>query len=256
MARAAIDLNSDLGEGFGAYRLGEDEELLSVVTSANIACGFHAGDPRTMDATVALCLEKGVALGAHPGYFDLRGFGRREMRADPAEVETDVLYQVGALQAFANARGGRLGHVKPHGALYNQAVSDEALARAIARGIGRASRDLVMVGLATSDAMRSAAAGEGLRYAAEAFADRRYRKDGTLVPRSAKGSVLTEPEEVASQAVAIARDGVVTADSGEAVPLRADTLCLHGDTPHAVVLARAVRDALSEAGIVLRSLSS
>ncbi|HWX23845.1 MAG TPA: 5-oxoprolinase subunit PxpA, partial [Vicinamibacteria bacterium] len=188
-SRATIDLNADLGEGFGAYGMGQDEELLGFVTSANVACGFHAGDPQIMDRTVALCVQKGIALGAHPGYADLRGFGRREIHADPREVETDVLYQVGALAAFAASRGTSLTHVKPHGALYNQAVSDAALARSIARGIARAGRHLVFVGLASSAVMRQAAEEEGLRFAAEAFADRRYREDGTLRPRSLPDSV-------------------------------------------------------------------
>src|SRR5262249_20775246 len=165
--RVRVDLNADMGEGFGVYPLGRDADLLAVVTSANIACGFHAGDPSVMDRTVALAVQAGVAIGAHPGFPDLRGFGRRRVDADPAEVERDVLYQVGALQAFARAHGSRVVHVKAHGALYNQAAEEEPLARAVARGIARAGQDLVMVGLASTEVMRRAAEETGLRFAAE-----------------------------------------------------------------------------------------
>lgn len=251
---STIDLNADLGEAFGAYQMGSDAQVLGCVTSANIACGFHAGDPRIMDKTVGLCVEMGVQIGAHPGFFDLRGFGRREMKVDPEEIEDDVLYQVGALQAFARSRGGSLTHVKPHGALYNQAVADRALARAIAKGISRAGTHLLFVGLCSSLPMRHAAQEAGLRFAGEAFADRRYRKDGTLVPRSIPGSVLHDPIEAAAQAVSIARDGKVVAEDGSYISLQADTICLHGDTPEAVAHATAVRAALEGAGVTLRAL--
>jgi 5-oxoprolinase (ATP-hydrolysing) subunit A len=250
-----IDLNADMGEGFGVYPLGRDAELLAVVTSANVACGFHAGDPSVMDRTVALAVQARVAVGAHPGFPDLRGFGRRRVDADPAEVERDVLYQVGALQAFARAHGTRVAHVKPHGALYNQAAEDERLARAVARGVARAGRDLVLVGLASTAVMRAAAEAEGLRFAAEAFADRRYEANGTLQSRQVAGSVVTDPAAAAAQAVRIARDGTVEAVDGTEVRLRADTLCLHGDNPEAVANARAVRQALERAGIEVRALS-
>ncbi len=247
-----IDLNADLGEGFGAWTMGSDEEILAFVTSANVACGFHAGDPSVIDRTVTLALRAGVAVGAHPSHFDLRGFGRREMQASPAEVENDVVYQVGAVQGFARSHGGSLIHVKPHGALYNQAARDEGLARAIARGVARVDRKLVLVGLASSAPMRKAAEAEGLRYAAEAFADRAYGRDGHLVPRSAPGAVLTDPERAAAQAVRIAHERAVTAADGTRVALEADTLCLHGDNPHAIAIARAVRRALDEAGVAVR----
>lgn len=252
---ATIDLNADLGEGFGSWRMGADSDLLDVVTSANVACGFHAGDPKIMDRTVALCVEKRVAIGAHPGYFDLRGFGRRTLAADPTEVETDVLYQVGALAAFASSRGTTLTHVKPHGALYNDAVNDPERSGAIARAIARAGAHLVFVGLASSSVMRRAAEAAGLRFAAEAFADRRYLKDGTLSPRSRPGSVLADPDAIARQALSIARDKVVVSDEGWPVSLDADTLCLHGDTPGAVESARRVREVLEGAGIGLRALA-
>jgi UPF0271 protein len=249
-----IDLNADVGEGFGVWAMGQDADLLALVTSVNVACGFHAGDPAVMDRTVAAAARAGVALGAHPGYADLRGFGRRAMAADPRQVETDVLYQVGALSAFARSHGARLVHVKPHGALYNQAAGDEALARAVARGTARAGPDLILVGLAGSAAMRRAAEAEGLRFAAEAFADRAYDDDGTLRSRSLPGAVITDPEAAARQAVSIARDGEVRSPGGATVRLAAHTLCVHGDNPSAVANARAVAHALRAAGIALEPL--
>lgn len=255
MARGSIDLNADLGEGYGAYAMGDDAGLLAFVTSANVACGFHAGDPSVIDRTVALAVRAGVAVGAHPSHHDLRGFGRRAIAADPAEVEADVLYQVGAVLAFARAHGTRLVHVKPHGALYNQAAGDDALARAIARGVARVSRDLVLVGAASSKAMRAAAQAEGLRFAAEAFADRAYAADGTLVPRGRPGAVIMDAALAAARAVSIAREGRVAAADGSIVALAADTICLHGDTPGAVEHARAVRAALESAGIAVRALA-
>jgi len=251
-----IDLNADVGEGFGAYEIGADAELMPLVTSVNIACGFHAGDPRTIDRTLALAVRAGVAVGAHPGYWDLRGFGRRNLAADPEEVETDVLYQVGALAAFASDHGVALRHVKPHGALYNQAVSDEKLARAIARGVARVSRTLRFVGLATSDVMRRAARDEGLEYGAEAFVDRRYLGDGSLQSRKVEGSVILDPPAAAAQALRLVRDGSVVAADGSQVPIAADTLCLHGDNPRATEIAGAVRRALEGAGVEVRPLGA
>jgi 5-oxoprolinase (ATP-hydrolysing) subunit A len=253
---SAIDVNADLGEGFGAYPMGWDAEVLALVTSANIACGFHAGDPSVIDRTVALAVKAGVAVGAHPGHWDLRGFGRRPIPVEPAELEQDVLYQVGALQAFARAHGTGLVHVKPHGALYNQAADDEGLARAIARGVARAGRELILVGLASSTAMRRAADAEGLRFAAEAFADRRYDARGRLVSRKVQGAVITDPEEAAVQAVKIATTGRASSVEGDEVEVRADTLCLHGDNPAAVANAVAVRQALTAAGVALRPLGA
>jgi UPF0271 protein len=252
-----IDLNCDMGESFGVYRIGaDDEQLLELVSSANVACGFHAGDPRIIDQTVGLAAKHGVAVGAHPSHHDLRGFGRREVKASPEEVEADVVYQVGAVLAFARAHGVPLVHVKPHGALYNQAVEDEELSRAIARGIARVNRELIFVGLATSDAMRKAAERDGLRFAGEAFADRVYNPDGTLQSRRIAGSVITDPEKAAKQAVSIATSRSVTAHDGSKVTLEAETLCLHGDNPAAVENARAVRGALVKEGVEIRGLSS
>jgi len=253
-SRARIDLNADVGESFGPYQMGADADLFACVTSANIACGFHAGDPSVMDRTVALAVRARVAVGAHPGHFDVRGFGRRAIQAEPAEIERDVLYQVGALAAFARAHGTAVAHVKPHGALYNQAAVDEAVARAVARGVARAGRELILVGLCTTDVMRRAAGEAGVPFAGEAFADRAYNLDGTLQSRRLPGSVITDPARAAAQAVRIARDGVVEVPGGATVPVHAETLCVHGDNPAAVLNARAVRRALEEAGIEVRAL--
>jgi UPF0271 protein len=250
-----VDLNADVGESFGRWALGDDDALLAAVTSANVACGFHAGDPQVMERTVALCARNGVAVGAHPGYHDLRGFGRRALEVEPAELEADILYQIGALAAFTRAHGVPLTHVKPHGALYNQAACDAARAGVIARAVARFDAHLVLVGLASSEVMRRAARDAGLRFAAEAFADRRYNADGTLVSRSTPGAVLSDAREVAEQALSIARDGSVRALDGSRLALAADTLCLHGDTPGAVENARAVRAALTAAGVVVGTLS-
>jgi UPF0271 protein len=253
---ARIDLNADVGEGYGAWSLGADEELFAFVSSANVACGFHAGDPRLMDRTVARALASGVAIGAHPSHPDLRGFGRRALAATPEDVETDVLYQIGALAAFAAAHGTRLSHVKPHGALYNQAADDPALAQAIARAIARFDPQLALVGLAGSDAMREAAEDGGLRFVAEGFVDRAYDARGRLLPRREAGAVLDDPQAAARQALAIACEGRVSTRDGTAVELHAQTLCLHGDNPKAVAIARAVRVALERAGVEVLPLDA
>jgi len=235
-----IDLNADVGESFGPWSLGEDETLIPVVSSVNVACGFHAGDPATIERTVSLAATAGVAIGAHPGYADLAGFGRREMIVPPADLEAEVLYQVAALAGFAHAAGQVLHHVKPHGALYNRAARDPAVAEAIARAVTRVSTDLVLVGLAGSVALEAARA-EGLHVAAEAFADRTYEPDGSLRSRHEPGAVIDDPAACARQALALAgrADG------------RPDTICVHGDRPGATHRARAVRMALEEAGFQL-----
>ncbi|MBN1976009.1 MAG: LamB/YcsF family protein [Anaerolineae bacterium] len=243
-----IDLNCDMGESFGAYHIGNDEALMGLVTSANIACGAHAGDPLVMDRTVRLAARHGVSIGAHPGFPDLAGFGRRAMQLTPEEVENTVLYQVGALAAFARSAGSGLAHVKPHGALYNMAARDIDVARAIARGVARAGVDVIVVGLAGS-VMIEAAREAGLRVAREGFADRAYEADGSLRSRKLEGAVIHDPETAAERAVQIARDGVVTACTGEEVPLQVDTLCVHGDTPGAIEIAKAIRRRLAEAGV-------
>ena len=250
-----MDLNADLGESFGTWRLGDDEALVQQLTSANVACGFHAGDFRVMEATVALCQRAGVAVGAQPGYPDLLGFGRRPMPFMPDEVESLVRYQVGALEAFCRAHGLEMQHVKPHGALYNQAATDPSLAGAIARAIARFSTELPFLGLAGSEAMAAAAADNGLRFVPEAFADRRYLPDGTLQSRSEAGSVLTDARAAAAQAVEIV-NGSVTAVDGSSVPIDAESICCHGDTPGAVAIAAAVRQALTDAGVTLAAFGT
>jgi 5-oxoprolinase (ATP-hydrolysing) subunit A len=243
-----IDLNADVGEGC------DDESLLPFLTSANVACGMHAGGPGVMDRTVALALEHGVRIGAHPGYDDRANFGRKEIDLAYDEVENLVLYQIAALDGFVRSRGGRLAHVKVHGALYNRAAREIGLARAIARGVRRYRQDLVLVGLAGSNLL-AAARELGLSAAGEAFADRRYLPTGALMPRSQPGSVLTNPADAADQALHIARDGFVTASDGSRLPVEAKTLCLHGDTPGAPRIAAAVRDGLERAGIRIAPLA-
>jgi UPF0271 protein len=242
-----IDLNADMGEGFGRYRL-DDGALLGSVTSASIACGFHAGDPSVMRDTVTRAAAQGVAIGAHPGYPDLVGFGRREMAASPAEIEAFVVYQIGALQATCVAAGAKLRYVKPHGALYNRAARDTAAAEAIARAVRSVDASLALLGLAGS-AMISAAERAGIRGVSEAFVDRAYRKDGTLVPRSESGAVLTDVDEVADRALRMVQSGTVRTIDGDDIAIRVESLCTHGDGPDALAMVRAVRARLEHAGV-------
>ncbi len=248
-----MDLNSDVGESFGTYSLGADAELMPFITSANIACGFHAGDPLVMDRTLALAQANGVQVGAHPGYPDLVGFGRRALDASEAETENLVLYQIGALAGFARAHGLTLRHVKPHGALYNVGARDIKTARAIARAVARFDPNLILVGLAQS-ALIDAAQEVGLRAAREGFCDRAYNADGTLRSRREPGAVHATPERAADQAVQLAREHSVTAYDGTTILLEVDTLCLHGDTPHAVEFARAIRERLRVSGVDVKPL--
>ncbi|HET6555216.1 MAG TPA: 5-oxoprolinase subunit PxpA [Dyella sp.] len=243
-----IDINSDLGESYGAWRMGDDAALLAIVSSANIACGFHAGDPDIMRGTVALAVQHDVAIGAHVSLPDLQGFGRREMMVTPNEAYAMTLYQVGALHGFVQAAGTRLRHVKPHGALYNMAARDMKLAQAIARAIRDFDPALRLVGLANS-ALIDAGKAAGLPVASEAFADRRYRSDGSLQPRREADAVIQESDDAIAQAMAIAREGMVRAVDGSVVTLHADTLCVHGDGAHAVAFARQLRAALEAADI-------
>ncbi|MEO7050994.1 MAG: 5-oxoprolinase subunit PxpA [Rhodanobacter sp.] len=243
-----IDLNCDLGESFGAWRMGGDEALLKLVSSANIACGFHAGDPGIMQHTVAVAAARQVAIGAHVSLPDLQGFGRREMRVSAEEVYAMTLYQLGALSAFCQAAGTRLAHVKPHGALYNMAARDRSLADAIAAAVQAFDPRLTLFGLAGSALIDAGTALE-LPVAAEAFADRRYRADGSLQPRREAGAVIDDVATATVQALGIVRDGTLIAAQGESVHLHADTLCLHGDGALAVELARALRAALEHAGV-------
>ena len=250
-----VDLNCDLGESFGAYTLGHDELVMPHVTSANLACGFHAGDPSVMRDTVGLAVQHGVAIGAHPGFSDLVGFGRRELQATPQEVEDLVAYQIGALAGVAAAAGARLRHVKPHGALYNMAARDQGLADAIARATLAVDRHLVLVGLSGSSLLE-AGRNVGLAVASEVFADRAYDANGALVSRSRRGAVLTEPAEVVERALHMVREGAVVAATGERVDLRADTICVHGDTSGAADLAGRLRSALETAGVRVVALGT
>ncbi len=249
-----IDLNCDMGESFGCYTLGDDAAMLDVVTSANVACGLHAGDPTVMQATVALAARKGVAVGAHPSYPDLQGFGRRMMALTPAEIEATMLYQIGALAGFARAAGAPLVHVKPHGALYNVAARDQTVAEAIVRAVVAFDPTLIIVTLPDSALLRAAQAA-GLRVACEGFADRAYREDGSLVPRSEPGAVIHDPALATARVIRMVTRGEVEAITGKVVPLRIDTLCIHGDKPGAVAIAAALRAALEAEGVVIAPLN-
>jgi UPF0271 protein len=247
-----IDLNCDMGESFGPWKMGDDAGVMPFISSANIACGFHAGDPATIRGTVALALEHGVALGAHPSLPDLAGFGRRPMRIAPREMYDLVLYQAGAVSAFARAAGGRLHHVKCHGALYNMAATDEALSDALARALKDLGEGVMLYALAGSRMMERAAA-HGVRAVAECFADRGYQDDGTLAPRDVAGGMIEDEEKSVAQALAMIGDGVVTSLSGKRVPVSPGTLCLHGDQPGAVAFAKALRAAFAQRGIEVRA---
>jgi 5-oxoprolinase (ATP-hydrolysing) subunit A len=243
-----IDLNADLGEGFGRWRLTDDEQLLSVVTSANVACGFHAGDAATMRRVCELAAARGVRIGAQVSYRDLAGFGRRAMDVPSAELTAEVAYQIGALEVFARAAGTRVSYVKPHGALYNRVVHDEEQAAAVVDGVLLADATLAVLGLPGSRFLE-AAGKAGLEGVTEAFADRAYTEEGTLVPRGQEGAVVTDPEAVVARSLGLARDREVTTRSGARIEVQARSLCLHGDTPGAVELARRVRERLETSGV-------
>lgn len=249
-----IDLNADLGEGFGIWRLGDDTALLDVVTSANVACGFHAGDPLTIRRTCAAAVDRGVMIGAQVSYRDLAGFGRREMEVDPEELCAEVLYQLAAVDGIARAMGGRVSYVKPHGALYNRINRDPEQAEAVVAAVVDYDRSLPLLGLPGS-AVHAIAAREGLATVAECFADRAYTPAGTLVPRRSPGAVLHDQGEVAARAVRMATARTVTAVDGSQIAVDARSICVHGDTPDAVLLARAVRDGLIAAGVTLRAFT-
>jgi len=245
-----IDLNGDVGESFGAYEIGHDAALIPVLTSANVACGFHAGDPGVMRATVALAREHGTAVGAHPGFPDLAGFGRREMNVSADDAEHLVLYQIAAVAGVAAADGIKLQHVKPHGALFNMAMRDATLAAAVARAVAAFERSLIVFGLPGSELLKAARA-EGLRAVAEVFADRAYEDDGNLVSRKKPGAVLHDPKAIADRVVRMVQDDAVVSVTGKVIKMRTDTVCIHGDTPGAVDIARGVRQALKDAGIMV-----
>ena len=250
MTAARIDLNADLGEGFGAWTLGDDDALLELITSANVACGFHAGDPTVLRRTCERAAERGVVIGAQVGYRDLAGFGRRFLDVDPHELTNDVLYQLGALEAFARVAGTRVRYVKPHGALYNAIVHHEEQAVAVAEAVRRYDPDLPVLGLPGSVWLEAAAAA-GLTGVPEAFADRAYTPEGTLVSRREDGAVLHDSEHVAQRSVRMATHGEVVAADGSLVAVRAGSVCVHGDSPGAVAMAAAVRRGLEEAGVTV-----
>jgi UPF0271 protein len=247
---AAVDLNSDLGESFGAYTLGMDEQILGTISSCNIACGFHAGDPEVMEKTVLLALGHKVAIGAHPGLPDLLGFGRRNMAVTPKEVYTMMVYQIGALAAFVRAAGGVLRHVKPHGALYNMAAVDEKLAAAAAEAVYNVDPGLIFFGLAGSQMVRQAER-LGLKTAQEVFADRTYQKDGTLTPRRQPGAMITDEEAAIAQVLGMVRDGTVRTLQGDTIAIKADTICVHGDGEQALLFARRIREKLTAEGVAI-----
>jgi UPF0271 protein len=243
-----MDINCDMGESYGAYTIGNDGAIMPFITSANIACGYHAGDPLVMQATIQLAIQHGVSVGAHPGYPDLQGFGRRNLDLTPEEVEACVLYQVAALMGFARSAGVELTHVKPHGALYNQAAKDRSLAAAIARGTARASRSLVLVGLAGSLLIEMGKEA-GLKVAAEAFADRAYNPDGSLRSRRLSGALIESPEQAFAQALQLATEGVMVTQEGRTSYFQVDTLCIHGDNHSAPQIASMLFTGLKEKGI-------
>ena len=246
-----VDLNCDMGESFGAYQLGRDAEILKYVTSANIACGFHAGDPGTMRRTVKLAMEHGVAIGAHPGLQDLHGFGRRNMDITPEEAYELVVYQIGSLWAFVRAEGGKLQHVKPHGALYNMAARNPGLAQAIAEAVSKVDPELILFGLAGSELIK-AGKQAGLTTASEAFADRTYQSDGSLTSRRLPDSLISDQRQAAAQVIRMVAEGKVRSLQGTDVDIQADTICIHGDGAHAVEFAESLRASLADAGIAVQ----
>ena len=250
---ARVDLNCDMGESFGAYRIGADDDVFPFITSANVACGFHGGDPTVMRTTLSKARERGVAVGAHPGFPDLIGFGRRNMDVTPDDAYDLVVYQVGALMGFAKAAGLELQHVKAHGALYNMAAAKPDLAAAIARAVRDVDRQLVLFGLPGSHLI-SEGESAGLTTAGEAFADRNYMNDGSLVSRRRADAQVHDADEAVRRAIRMVREGKVRSVDGQEVPLKVDTICLHGDGPHAVEFAQRLRTAFSNDGIAVQSL--
>ncbi|MBD3109091.1 LamB/YcsF family protein [Bacillus sp. AGMB 02131] len=249
-----IDINCDMGESFGCYHLGRDEEILDYITSANIACGFHAGDPATMRRSVQLALQKGIGIGAHPGFQDLVGFGRREMHISPAEAYELIVYQIGALHAFVVSEGGKMQHVKPHGALYNMAANNALLAEAIAEAVYRVNPELILFGLSGSELVK---AGQtiGLRTADEIFSDRTYRCDGTLTPRNQANALIKDPEVAVSQVISIIKNGKTKSIAGTEVTLKAKTVCIHGDGGSALDFAKTLKTSLTSESIIVKKIN-
>ncbi len=250
-----VDLNSDLGEGFGSYSLGMDREIIKHTTSANIACGWHAGDPLIMDQTIKTAIKENTAIGAHPGFPDLLGFGRRNMAVTPGEVKAYVQYQLGALAAFATANNTRIQHVKAHGALYNMAARDFDLAMALAEAVCQVDSRIILVGLANSQMLR-AARKVGLKNASEVFADRAYNSDGSLVSRKLEGAVIHDTELVIHRVIRMVREGKIRSVNGEDIDIKAQTICVHGDTPEAVEFVKRIRSELKREGVEVTALSN
>ena len=248
-----VDLNCDLGESFGAYTIGLDSAVIPFISSANVACGYHASDPVVMSKTVAMCRDNGVAVGAHPGFPDLMGFGRRNMNVSPADAKAYVMYQIGALDAFCKANGMTIQHVKPHGALYNMAGKDYALAKAICEGIYEVNPDYILLGLSGSNLIK-AAEDTGLRAAKEVFADRGYMDDGSLVPRTQPGAMVTDEDVMIRRVIGMVKDGTVETVSGKIIPIRADSVCVHGDGEKAVAFVQRIRSELTAAGVTIASI--
>ena len=251
---AKIDLNCDMGESFGNYTCGLDKDVVPHISSANVACGFHASDPLVMEKTVVLCQKAGVRVGAHPGFPDLVGFGRRQMQVSPDELRTMIIYQVGALKAFCEAAGLKLQHVKPHGAMYNMAGKDEVMARAICEGVRAVDPSLILLGLSGSKLIEAAKA-IGLRAAREVFADRAYEEDGSLVARTKPGAMITDEDEAIARVVSMVTQHKVKAVTGREIPVEADSICLHGDSPKAVLFAEKISAALKAAGVTIAPMA-
>ncbi|MGC5775396.1 LamB/YcsF family protein [Paenibacillus pabuli] len=250
-----VDINCDLGESYGVYRMESDEAILPLITSANIACGFHAGDPATMRQTVQQAMEHQVAIGAHPGLPDLQGFGRRRMDITPREAYDMVVYQIGALDAFVRSCGGHMHHVKPHGAMYNMAAEDDQLAEGIAEAIYKVQPELYLYGLAGS-ALIQAADRIGLRSVSEVFADRTYGVDGTLTPRNQPGAVIEQTGQALAQVLRMVKEGIVVSTKGTLVPIKAETICIHGDGAQALAFAQEIRSLLESEGVTLSAIGA
>lgn len=248
-----VDLNSDLGESYGRYTIGMDERIIPLVTSANVACGYHASDPVVMQKTVREAKKAGIGVGAHPGFPDLMGFGRRNMAVTPEEAKAYVKYQLGALQAFAKAHGVKIQHVKPHGALYNMAAVDEKLAKAMCEAVYEVDKDIIFMGLAGSK-MITAAEEVGLKAASEVFADRAYNDDGTLVSRKLPGAVIKDKELAIKRVVRMVKEGKVESINGKDIDIKADSICVHGDNPKALEFVKNIRETLEKEGVTISSL--
>ncbi|HBP24616.1 MAG TPA: LamB/YcsF family protein [Oribacterium sp.] len=250
----SVDLNSDLGESFGRYTIGADDKVIPLITSANVACGFHASDPVVMEKTIRMAREAGIQVGAHPGYPDLMGFGRRNMNVSPAEAKAYTLYQIGALDAFCKAQGLKLQHVKPHGAFYNMAAKDYKLAKGICEAIAEYDSNLILMALSGSEMIR-AAQDCGLRAASEVFADRAYEEDGSLVSRTKEGAMITDENEAIARVIRMIKEQKVTSITGKDIPLKADSVCVHGDGAKALAFVEKIREALTKEGIAIRPLA-